>query len=81
MDANRERLQSMLSDQIEVVEQLLESIEINQSLADDKYIEFSTTFTLLKYKDIPATMCNEIKLIERIDELCYLEENIKFELK
>ena len=77
----REALLNQLDDQLESALIFLNQIEEAETLAQDVLCECKDDLSTLQNKHIPAEMCSEGKLMERILEVEALLEKVKWETK
>ena len=64
---NKNKLIINLNSNINNIEELINKLEHKKNNISNLEVIYEQ-FLSLKYKDIPAERCSEIKLIERIDE-------------
>ena len=76
---NKNKLIINLNSNINNIEEIINELEHKQN-SESKLEVIYERFLSLKYKDIPAEKCSEIKLIERIDETEELLNVIKKEI-
>jgi hypothetical protein len=77
----REALLNQLDDQLESALIVLNQIEEAESLPQDVLHECKDDLLTLQNKHIPADMCSEGKLMERILEVEALLDKVKWEIK
>jgi len=77
----REALLNQLDDQLESALIFLNQIEEAESLPQDVLHECKDDLLTLQNKHIPADMCSEGKLMERILEVEALLDKVKKEIK
>ena len=77
----RETLLKQLDDQLESALIFLNQIEEAETLPQDVLHECKDDLLTLQNKHIPASMCSEGKLMERILEVEALLEKVKWETK
>ena len=77
----REALLKQLDDQLESALIFLNQIEEVKTLPLDMFNEFKDDLLSLQNKHIPAEMCSEGKLMERILEVEALLDKVKWEIK
>ena len=77
----REALLNQLDDQLESALIFLNQIEEAESLPQDVLHECKDDLFTLQNKHIPADMCSEGKLMERILEVEALLDKVKWEIK
>ncbi|MBT5951050.1 MAG: hypothetical protein HOG90_07950 [Betaproteobacteria bacterium] len=70
-------LQAELDSADEFLQELLEA----DLLPDDMVREYLMELTLLQNKHIPAEMCSEAKLMERLDEVAGWIDNLKWDIE
>ena len=79
--AVNENLLKDLCQYLESTETLLNQVEEAKTLAPDLLRQYQMDLVMLQNKHIPAEMCSEGKLIERIMEVETLLDNLKWELE
>lgn len=79
--AASENLLKDLCQYLESTETLLNQVEEAETLAPDLLRQYQKDLVMLQNKHIPAEMCSEGKLIERIMEVETLLDNLKWELE
>lgn len=79
--ATNENLLKDLCQYLESTETLLNQVEEAETLAPDLLRQYQMDLVMLQNKHIPAEMCSEGKLIERIMEVETLLDNLKWELE
>ena len=79
--AANENLLKDLCQYLESTETLLNQVEEAETLAPDLLRQYQMDLVMLQNKHIPAEMCSEGKLIERIMEVETLLDNLKWELE
>ena len=79
--AANENLLKDLCQYLESTETLLNQVEKAETLAPDLLRQYQMDLVMLQNKHIPAEMCSEGKLIERIMEVETLLDNLKWELE
>ena len=79
--AVNENLLKDLCQYLESTETLLNQVEEAETLAPDLLRQYQMDLVMLQNKHIPAEMCSEGKLIERIMEVETLLDNLKWELE
>ena len=77
----REALLNQLDDQLESALIFLNQIEEAETLPQDVLNDFKDDLLTLQNKHIPADMCSEGKLMERILEVEALLDKVKWEIK
>ena len=77
----REALLKQLDNQLESALIFLNQIEEAETLAQDVLCECKDDLSTLQNKHIPAEMCSEGKLMERILEVEALLDKLKWEIK
>ena len=76
----KKKLLETLAHEIESMEALLEQVSEAEALPAERFRSFSRASTMLANKHIPAELCSEIKLLERIDEVQHLMDDLKNEV-
>ena len=77
----KEALLKQLDDQLESALIFLNQIEEAETLPQDVLHEFKYDLLTLQNKHIPAEMCSEGKLMERILEVEALLDKVKWEIR
>lgn len=79
--ATNENLLKKLFQNLESLETLLIQVEEAKKLAPDLLHQYQLNLGMLQNKHIPAEMCSEDKLVERVMEVEVLLDNLKWELE
>jgi hypothetical protein len=79
--AANENLLKNLYQHLESIEMLLDQVEETERLTPDLLRQYQMDLVILQNKHIPAEMCSEGKLVERIIEVETLLDNLKLELE
>lgn len=79
--AATENLLKDLCQYLESAETFLKQVEEAETIAPDLIREYQMDLVKLQNKHIPAEMCSDVKLIERIMEVETLLDNLKWELE
>ena len=79
--AAKENLLKDLCHYLESAETFLNQVEEAETIAPDLIREYQIALVMLQNKHIPAEMCSDGKLIERIIEVETLLDNLKWELE
>ena len=79
--AANENLLKDLCQYLESAETFLSEVEEAETLAPDLLRQYQMDLVMLQNKHIPAEMCSEGKLIERIFEVETLLDNLKWDLE
>lgn len=77
----KENLLKTLCQYLESAETLLNQVEEAEKLGSDLLRQYQMDLVMLQNKHIPAEMCSEGKLIERIFEVETLLDNLKWDLE
>ena len=76
----KKKLLETLAHEIESMEALLEQVCEAEALPAERFRGFSLASAMLANKHIPAELCSEIKLLERIDEVQHLTDDLRSEV-
>ena len=79
--AANEKLLKDLFQYLESAETFLNEIEEAETLAPDLLRQYQMDLVMLQNKHIPAEMCSEDKLVERVMEIEGLLDNLKWDLE
>jgi len=76
----KKKLLETLAHEIESMEALLEQVCEAEALSAERFRSFSLAAAMLANKHIPAELCSEIKILERIDEVQHLMDDLRNEV-
>ena len=67
-----------LEDKLDQIDEYLLHLDEDEILPIDAHQSFLQSLAHLQHKDIPAEMCSEVKIWERIEEAVNLMEDIQY---
>lgn len=77
---SRAQLISDLQAELDAADEFMQEILEANLLPDDLLRDYLMDLTLLQNKHIPAEICSEGKLIERLNEVATWSENLKWDI-
>jgi hypothetical protein len=77
---SRDKLLEGLRAELDAADEFMQGLLESDLLPDETLREYLMDLTLLQNKHIPAEMCSEGKLMERLDEVTGWLDNIKWEI-
>lgn len=70
-----------LQEELDAADESMHELLKTGVLPDEMLREYLTNLTLLQNKHVPADVCTEVKLMERLNEVVTWRENLKWDIE